>query len=101
MVEKDYGDGEERFLTDEPIDLIQRGEFAHVPLILGVTRDEFSYQSYGCLLYTSRCVKKTGTKYINVTVNDRHVHVLCPTVNNITFHYPNLLRSCAVSVLLV
>ncbi|KAJ8686636.1 hypothetical protein QAD02_022430 [Eretmocerus hayati] len=33
--------GVERYLTAQPIDLIRRREFHHVPLITGVTRDEF------------------------------------------------------------
>lgn len=33
--------GVERFLTAQPIDLIREGKFHHVPLITGVTKDEF------------------------------------------------------------
>lgn len=33
--------GVERFLTDQPVDLIRRGKFNKVPAIFGVTKDEF------------------------------------------------------------
>lgn len=33
--------GVERFLPEQPVDLIKRGEFHKVPLIAGVTKDEF------------------------------------------------------------
>ncbi|XP_011645491.1 esterase FE4-like [Pogonomyrmex barbatus] len=34
--------GVERFLTEQPVDLIRQGKFHKVPLIVGVTKDEFS-----------------------------------------------------------
>ena len=46
VVEKDYGDSEERFLTDEPLELIKRGDIAPVPLIIGTTTNEFDYMPY-------------------------------------------------------
>lgn len=33
--------GVERFLTDQPINLVKSGNFYQVPLITGVVRDEF------------------------------------------------------------
>ena len=35
---------EERFLTDEPKKLIQSGKIFGVPLIIGVTKDEYSFK---------------------------------------------------------
>ena len=32
--------GVERFLTAQPIDIIKTGNFYHVPLIIGATKDE-------------------------------------------------------------
>lgn len=46
MVEKDYGNGEERFLTDNPIELLKRGEINSVPLISGSTADEIAAYAY-------------------------------------------------------
>ncbi|XP_051164874.1 uncharacterized protein LOC127283823 [Leptopilina boulardi] len=34
--------GVERFLTDQPANLIRKGQFHHVPVIAGVTKDEFA-----------------------------------------------------------
>lgn len=33
--------GVERFLPEQPYDLIRKGQFHKVPLIAGVTKDEF------------------------------------------------------------
>lgn len=33
--------GVERFLAEQPLDLIRKGKFHKVPLIVGVTKDEF------------------------------------------------------------
>lgn len=33
--------GVERFLPEQPLDLIRKGKFNKVPLIVGVTKDEF------------------------------------------------------------
>lgn len=46
-MEKDYGDGEERFLTEEPWDLIKAGKFVNVPIMIGVTKDEFAARGDG------------------------------------------------------
>ena len=46
VVEKDYGDGEERFLTDEPLELLKRGEINSVPLIISVTANELDFNAY-------------------------------------------------------
>ncbi|XP_049816939.1 esterase E4-like [Aethina tumida] len=42
VIEEDYG--QERFLPDHPINLINKGEFMDIPLMAGVTEDEFSGQ---------------------------------------------------------
>ena len=34
--------GVERFITEDPADLIRRGHFEHVPFFGGVTKDEFA-----------------------------------------------------------
>lgn len=34
--------GVERFLPEQPLDLIRKGKFHKVPLIAGVTKDEFA-----------------------------------------------------------
>lgn len=34
--------GVERFLTDQPANLLRKGQFHHVPVIAGVTKDEFA-----------------------------------------------------------
>lgn len=46
VVEGDYGDGEERFLTDKPIELLKRGEVNSVPLMSGTTADEIAFYAY-------------------------------------------------------
>ena len=33
--------GVERFLTDQPVDLIRSGKFYQVPVFMGVTKEEF------------------------------------------------------------
>ena len=45
VIEKDFG--QERFLHEHPISLIQKGEFHKVPFITGVTADEFAYKAFG------------------------------------------------------
>uniref|UniRef100_A0A1B6DM88 Carboxylic ester hydrolase n=1 Tax=Clastoptera arizonana TaxID=38151 RepID=A0A1B6DM88_9HEMI len=45
VIEKDFGDGVERFLTADPLHLIQTKQFAQVPLITGITTDEISYRT--------------------------------------------------------
>lgn len=40
MVEQDFG--QERFLTDTPINLFKSGNFSTVPVMTGIVRDEFS-----------------------------------------------------------
>ena len=39
----------EKFLTDEPQKLMQSGKIFGVPLIIGVTKDEYSYKVAGIL----------------------------------------------------
>ncbi|XP_018321730.1 esterase FE4-like isoform X2 [Agrilus planipennis] len=41
VIEPDFG--QERFLTDLPLKLVAEGNFENVPLMTGVTTDEFSY----------------------------------------------------------
>lgn len=38
VVEPDFG--QERFLTDDPTKLIQRGDFSRVPILAGITKFE-------------------------------------------------------------
>lgn len=47
MVERERGreSGEERFLTDDPVKIIQSGHFTQVPMIIGITRDEFDWRA--------------------------------------------------------
>lgn len=47
MIEPELG--QERFLTDHPVRLILQDKFAKVPIMTGVTRDEFSYSALGKL----------------------------------------------------
>ncbi|XP_060523214.1 uncharacterized protein LOC132700111 [Cylas formicarius] len=44
VIEKDFG--QERFLTDHPIELILADKFYKIPFIAGVTTHEFSYRAY-------------------------------------------------------
>jgi hypothetical protein len=37
--------GAERFLEADPTDVFLSGKFAQIPLITGMTRDEFSYKA--------------------------------------------------------
>ena len=39
MIEKDFG--QERFLIDDPIKLFREGNFHKVPVIAGITENEF------------------------------------------------------------
>ncbi|XP_046991019.1 esterase E4-like [Schistocerca americana] len=43
IVEKDFGDGADRFITVDPTEQLLSGDFAQVPLITGTTKDEFSW----------------------------------------------------------
>lgn len=45
VIEPEYKDGGERFLTADPLHLLQTGQFKHVPLIAGVTADEVSFRA--------------------------------------------------------
>lgn len=49
VIEPDFG--QDRYLTDQPTDLFERGEFIHVPTIIGIMADEFAGSVPGhCLL---------------------------------------------------
>ena len=37
--------GVERFLTDQPVDLIRSGNYNQVPVFMGVTQDEFGFRN--------------------------------------------------------
>jgi hypothetical protein len=39
VVERDFG--QERFLTESPVELFEAQNYAKVPLLIGRTRDEF------------------------------------------------------------
>ena len=41
--------GVERFLSDDPQSLIKKGAAHQVPLMIGVTKDEFGYKATGRL----------------------------------------------------
>ncbi|XP_045476840.1 esterase E4-like [Harmonia axyridis] len=47
VVEPDFG--QERFLTDHPIKLIQEGKFQNVPVLAGITAEEFGFKSIDLL----------------------------------------------------
>lgn len=40
VIESDLGNGEERFLTDDPVKLIKNKQFYHVPVVTGITELE-------------------------------------------------------------
>jgi carboxylesterase type B len=44
VIEEDFG--QERFLPDDPIKLIQNGDFQEVPVVIGVTKDEFANRAF-------------------------------------------------------
>ncbi|XP_049800950.1 esterase E4-like [Schistocerca nitens] len=44
VTEKDFGDGAERFLTADVTELFLSGNFTHIPLIIGTTKDEISWK---------------------------------------------------------
>jgi carboxylesterase type B len=44
VIEEDFG--QERFLPDDPIKLIQKGDFQQVPVVIGVTKDEFANRAF-------------------------------------------------------
>ncbi|XP_075216882.1 esterase E4-like isoform X2 [Lycorma delicatula] len=47
VVEPDLGNGEERFLTDKPANIIKSKQFTHVPVVTGITEYEFiSWSQY-------------------------------------------------------
>lgn len=47
VVERDFG--QERFLPDDPTRLLQRGDFARVPVITGIAEYEFVGSAIGTL----------------------------------------------------
>ncbi|KAL7289596.1 hypothetical protein TKK_0016454 [Trichogramma kaykai] len=61
--------GLERFVVAQPVDLIRKGQFAHVPLITGVTKDEFSSNAHKAL---EDAVKGDESIYKNFTENWEH-----------------------------
>lgn len=44
VIEEDFG--QERFLLDDPVKLIKSGNFEKVPIMLGITQDEFGYMAF-------------------------------------------------------
>ncbi|EFA04389.1 hypothetical protein TcasGA2_TC014687 [Tribolium castaneum] len=44
------GFGQERFLTEDPIKMFERGDFQKVPIVIGVTKDEFGNRAFPILL---------------------------------------------------
>uniref|UniRef100_A0A1B6L422 Carboxylic ester hydrolase n=1 Tax=Graphocephala atropunctata TaxID=36148 RepID=A0A1B6L422_9HEMI len=65
--------GENRFLRDDPVKLFQSGQFAQVPLITGITRDEFNWRAQDLL---------TNSTYVNRLNNE--FDEIAPW----EFHYP-------------
>ncbi|XP_064213592.1 esterase FE4 [Tribolium castaneum] len=47
VIEEDFG--QERFLPDDPFKLIKKGNFEKIPIILGVTQDEFANMAFPML----------------------------------------------------
>lgn len=41
VIEPDFG--QERFLTEDPTKVYQRGDFMRIPIISGITKDEFAF----------------------------------------------------------
>lgn len=54
VVEKDFG--QERFLPDDPTQLLQRGDFARVPIITGITEHEFVGTAVGTVFYSYKYI---------------------------------------------
>ena len=50
VVEGDFG--QERFLTGHPIELVEKGEFEKVPIVVGTTTDEFAARAFRMSYYT-------------------------------------------------
>nr|QIK02107.1 carboxylesterase 6 [Holotrichia parallela] len=48
VIEPDFG--QERFLIEHPIDSVKKGDFAKVPVMMGITTDEFGSRSFGIML---------------------------------------------------
>lgn len=44
VIEPDFG--QERFLTEQPLDIIRRGDFYAVPMIISQTQDEFFWKAF-------------------------------------------------------
>ncbi|XP_014218106.1 esterase E4-like [Copidosoma floridanum] len=61
--------GVERFLTAQPVDLIRQGKFQHVPVMIGITKDEFSGAPLPAL---ERAMKGDDSIYRNITANWEH-----------------------------
>ena len=45
MIEADFG--QPRFLTEHPLKSLLKGDFVKVPVLAGVTKDEFGALAYG------------------------------------------------------
>ena len=45
VIEDDYG--QERFLSDDPVALFQKGNFSNIPIVTGITLQEFGYEAFG------------------------------------------------------
>ncbi|XP_026326329.1 venom carboxylesterase-6 [Hyposmocoma kahamanoa] len=52
VVEPDFG--QERFLTEQPLDIIRRGDFYAVPIIISQTQDEFFWKAFNILANATR-----------------------------------------------
>ncbi|XP_049801202.1 juvenile hormone esterase-like [Schistocerca nitens] len=58
-IEKDYGNGAERFLTEDPTKQFLSGNFTHVPLMTGSTKDDFSWKALQVLANDSAAEEMT------------------------------------------
>ncbi|XP_076231555.1 esterase E4-like [Calliopsis andreniformis] len=79
--------GVERFLTAHPYDLIKQGRYQQIPIMLGVTEEEFG----GIVALYEESVKLNGTAYRELDSN-------WTTIAPIVFQYPgNTPRSNYIS----
>ncbi|XP_031783698.1 esterase E4 [Nasonia vitripennis] len=58
--------GVERFITAQPVDLIRKKNFQHIPLITGITKDEFAGAPLNAL---EQALKGNDSIYRNLTEN--------------------------------
>lgn len=86
--------GEERFLRDDPVKIIKSGQFYQVPLITGITRDEFNWraQCKSCanIIFSQKKniskVQLESNECLNLTCNV----VSSPPAHHLPFHPPPL-----------